>query len=150
MKRAKKTICCILTLAVLMASGVMLTSCGGKDTTVEGSWTLSEMEVRDKSYTMEELAKAVRSDKAGKVAIRLDIDGEGGFELYVGDKKEPVAEGQYSAAEESGEEADGYVFTVDGGKQHVSATLKEDKLVLHDTVSTVESKMIFVKEQGGE
>lgn len=154
MKRLKKMIRCIFAMAVLIVAVITLASCGSKDTAVEdplvGSWTLSEIQAGDKSYTLEELAAAVHSDKAGEVTILLDIDGEGRFALYAGDAKEPVAEGQYSVAEESGEEAGGYLFTVDDGKQHVSATLEEDKLVLHDTVSAVETKMIFVKEQGGE
>ncbi len=152
MKRLKKIIFCVLALTVMMTSGSLLTGCGSKEAEnpLVGSWNLSEMQTGDKSYTLEEFAKAVRSDKAEEITILLDIDGEGDFVLHVGDAKEPVVEGHYSAADADGEETGEYVFAVDGGKQHVAASIEEDRLVLHDTVSAVETKMVFVKEQGGE
>ena len=143
----------MLMLTVALALGI-LAGCGGQEPEVEdtlaGSWMLSEMQMGEKSYSLEELAEAVNSGSGGEISILLDIDAEGGFVLHTGDAKEPVAVGQYSADEADGEEAGGYLFSVDGGNRQVKAFLEEGKLVLHDTASSVESKMIFEKKQGSE
>ena len=143
----------------LMASLVLcmaLAGCGGGETESEnpiaGSWVLSEMQMGEKSYSLEDFAAAVRSDKTDEISILLDIDEEGGFTLHAGDAEEPVARGRYSAAEEDGEEGEasgGYLLTVDDGRQNVKAAIEEDRLVLHDASSTIESRMIFTKKQGG-
>lgn len=141
MKTRKISKALVLLLAVVFCCcGLVITGCGGSSSDIEGSWRLDGLNLRDKSYAIEDLARAVHSNQADAVSLVLEADGDGNFTLYGQDGETAIAGGTYRESE------DGYLFSVDGGKHSVKAAIEDGKLILHDDSSAVKSKMIFVKE----
>lgn len=132
----------ILLISVLMiAAGILLTACGqqNEENGVEGSWQLTELQLREKHYTLDELAKTVDSDKGDETVLILDVNADGGFTLHRGDLSDKVAEGSCNQTE------DGWIFALNE-QQEVTASIEGNRLILHDTLGAVESKMIFVRK----
>ena len=141
MKRRRKKPAVVLLLAVVFCCGCfVMAGCSGAASSIEGNWQLDGLQLRDESYAIEDLAWAVHSDQADAVSLALEVDGDGSFTLYGQDGETALAGGTYSESD------DGYLFSVDGGKHSVKAVIEDDKLVLHDDSSAVESKMIFIRE----
>jgi len=127
-----KKLISVTAVAVMMLVACMaMTGCGS----IDGRWQLNKLEVGGNSYTIEELAEKVNSQKADEVSITLEISEEE-FALYSGEKA--VAEGTCSEAE------NGYIFEING--RSVNAEKSGSELILHDTSSEVETKMIFIKK----
>lgn len=127
----KKRFSAVVAAMLLLVACLMMTGCSN----IEGRWQLNKLEVGGNSYTIEELAEKVNSQKADEVSITLEISEEE-FVLYSGEKA--VAEGTCSEAE------NGYIFEING--RSVNAEKSGSELILHDTSSEVESKMIFIKK----
>ncbi len=127
----KNKIPIIMVTVMMITACLVMTGCGK----IIGSWQLSELEVGGNTYTIEELAEAVNSQKADEVSIILEIN-EGDFTLS--SDGEVVAEGACVETE------DGYALNINGGS--VNAEISGGELILHDTSSEVESKMVFVKK----
>ena len=127
-----KKLISVTAVAVMMLVACMaMTGCGS----IDGRWQLNKLEVGGNSYTIEELAEKVNSQKADEVSIILEIN-EGDFTLS--SNGEVVAEGACVETE------DGYALNINGGS--VNAEISGGELILHDTSSEVESKMVFVKK----
>ncbi len=127
----KNRILIIMVAVMMMTACLVMTGCSK----IDGSWQLSGLEVGGNTYTIEELAEAVNSQKADEVSIVLEIN-EGNFTLYNDGKV--VAEGTCIETE------DGHILNVNGGS--VNAEKSGGELILHDTSSEVESKMVFIKK----
>ena len=136
----------ILMLAIILSVG-MLVGCSKNN--IKGSWVLVEMQIGQQVYGLDEFASAINSNSTQELVIMLDIDDKGNLVLHSGNSDEPVAKGQYTAVEKTeGEEEtiNEYIFSVDGGNNNVGVYVEDGKLILHDTDSAVESKMIFEKQ----
>lgn len=125
-----------------------------QDDSVVGVWTLSEMTMNGTTYSVDDLAKVVGSDRANEVSIILNVRDDGSFELQ-GAQGDIVASGFYERveaelADEEGAEGEddaeqpqgGWTFSVSGSDRHVGVTVEDGRLSLHDA-STVESMMTF-------
>ena len=123
----------ILIVIMIFTTCITMVGCNGKS--IYGTWQLTEMQVGENTYTIEEFAEQVNSSKANKVTIVLEIS-EDEFTLKNGENL--VAEGVCEDTE------DGYALIINGST--VIAQKSGSELVLHDTSSDVKSKMVFVKK----
>lgn len=133
----KKHLLALLVILMLAFMAFSITGCGISD--IEGSWQLTEIQVGEESYTIEDLAELANAENAEGVSIILNIDDEGGFTLAKAGHQDADVKGTYSETDE------GYLFSGEGGRD-VIVTPEDGKLVLHDKSSEVESKMIFEKK----
>ena len=141
MKRKRKWILQVMAFIFVMGC---LTGCGGPgdadEKVIAGHWYLREMQMGEHAYDMEALAHMVGSnaDHKNEVAVILVVNEEGTFSIVEDLDKEYEEHGTWT------EEEDGWLFNIEG-QNSVKAFVEEDALVLHDTESTIESRMIFGK-----
>lgn len=144
MKGRKKLILLAMTMILVM---VCLAGCGGGDADtdagdgVAGHWTLQEMQMGEHTYDMKTLADMVGSDvNHESVEVFLVVKEDGTFSILEELDQEYEEHGTWTQEEE------GWMFHIDG-QDSVKGTMEESTLVLHDTDSTVESRMVFVKDK---